>query len=51
MDAGLFYFSQGTKIDFSRSWHFKHGNVYCVAPLVKKDLNGISRIVFQTASH
>ncbi|CAD7945221.1 unnamed protein product [Amoebophrya sp. A120] len=36
MDAGMIYFSQGTKIDFTRTWHFKHKSVYCVAPLVKQ---------------
>ncbi|CAD7950836.1 unnamed protein product [Amoebophrya sp. A25] len=43
MDAGIVYFGQGTEIDFSRSWHFKHRTVYCVAPLVKK-INGIPQL-------
>ena len=33
------YFSQGTGLDLTRAWHFKHGSTYCVAPLVRRDLN------------
>lgn len=35
MDAGIVYFSHGDKIDATRSWHFKQGSVYCVAPIIK----------------
>lgn len=34
MDAGIFYFADGNHIDSSRSWHFKQGSVYCVAPII-----------------
>jgi len=34
MDAGIFYFSEGTHVDGFRSWHFKHSTLYCVAPIV-----------------
>eukprot|EP00392_Amoebophrya_sp_AT5.2_P011604 g11683.t1 len=37
MDAGMIYFAPNTKIDFTRAWHFKQKDVYCVAPLVKPD--------------
>lgn len=35
MDAGVVYFADGNKIDTMRSWHFVHGKVYCVAPIIK----------------
>lgn len=35
MDAGIIYFADGNKIDATRSWHFKQGDVYCVAPIIK----------------
>jgi len=35
MDAGIVYFSEGNKIDATRSWHFKDNTVYCVAPIIK----------------
>jgi len=35
MDAGIIYFADGNKIDAMRSWHFKQGDVYCVAPIIK----------------
>jgi hypothetical protein len=35
MDAGMFYFAEGNKIDALRGWHFKQKTVYCVAPIVK----------------
>jgi len=34
MDAGLFYFASGNKIDTTKSWHFKNHDVYCVAPII-----------------
>merc|ERR1719246_354413 len=37
MDAGIFYFSDGTHIDGQRSWHYMGGSpgtLYCVAPIV-----------------
>lgn len=34
MDAGIFYFADGNHIDATRSWHFKHGELYCVAPII-----------------
>lgn len=34
MDAGIFYFSEGTHVDGLKSWHFKHDTLYCVAPIV-----------------
>jgi hypothetical protein len=33
MDAGRVYFSSDSKIDQAKSWHFKDGTVYCVAPI------------------
>jgi len=35
MDAGIIYFADGNKIDAMRSWHFKQGGTYCVAPIIK----------------
>jgi len=35
MDAGIVYFADGNKIDATRSWHFKQGSTWCVAPLIK----------------
>lgn len=35
MDAGMFYFAEGNKIDAMRGWHFKQKTVYCVAPITK----------------
>jgi len=34
MDSGIVYFADGNGLDPTRSWHFKHGTVYCVAPIV-----------------
>lgn len=34
MDTGIFYFNQGNALDETRSWHFKHGTLYCVAPII-----------------
>jgi len=34
MDAGLFYFAAGNKIDSTKSWHFKNHDLYCVAPII-----------------
>jgi len=34
MDAGIFYFADNNHIDPTKSWHFKHGTVYCVAPII-----------------
>jgi len=33
-DAGRVYFAAGTVIDPTRTWHFKAGSTYCVAPLI-----------------
>lgn len=35
MDGGIFYFADGNAIDATRSWHFKQGSIYCVAPIIK----------------
>lgn len=37
LDAGRVYFSSTSKIDQSRSWHFKDGTLYCVAPIVSSN--------------
>jgi len=34
MDAGMFYFADGNHLDTTRSWHFKHKTLYCVAPVI-----------------
>lgn len=33
MDAGIIYFAANNKLDHAKSWHFKQGTVYCVAPV------------------
>eukprot|EP00405_Crypthecodinium_cohnii_P026169 CAMPEP_0206487768 /NCGR_PEP_ID=MMETSP0324_2-20121206/41892_1 /ASSEMBLY_ACC=CAM_ASM_000836 /TAXON_ID=2866 /ORGANISM="Crypthecodinium cohnii, Strain Seligo" /LENGTH=338 /DNA_ID=CAMNT_0053966421 /DNA_START=283 /DNA_END=1295 /DNA_ORIENTATION=- len=33
MDAGILYFAKNNRLDHTRSWHFKHGTIYCVAPV------------------
>jgi hypothetical protein len=33
LDAGLFYFADGTHVNTAHSWHFMAGTLYCVAPL------------------
>eukprot|EP00928_Gymnodinium_smaydae_P065792 TRINITY_DN48886_c0_g1_i1.p1 TRINITY_DN48886_c0_g1~~TRINITY_DN48886_c0_g1_i1.p1 ORF type:complete len:345 (-),score=46.24 TRINITY_DN48886_c0_g1_i1:84-1118(-) len=38
MDAGALEFVPGTKLDESKSWHFKLGTLYCVAPVVTNGL-------------
>lgn len=40
MDAGLVDFSRGNKLDGMKSWHFKHGATYCVAPIVSNRTDG-----------
>lgn len=34
LDAGVINFAAGNKVDLAHSWHFKHNNVYCAAPIV-----------------
>lgn len=34
LDAGRVYFGSNAKIDGARSWHFKDGTLYCVAPVI-----------------
>lgn len=34
MDTGIFQFAPGTRLAASNTWHFKNGQLYCVAPLV-----------------
>lgn len=34
LDAGRVYFGANARIDGKRSWHFKDGTMYCVAPIV-----------------
>ena len=36
LDASRIYFAQDNELDHARSWHFKHRETYCVAPIVKK---------------
>uniref|UniRef100_A0A7S1F515 Uncharacterized protein n=1 Tax=Noctiluca scintillans TaxID=2966 RepID=A0A7S1F515_NOCSC len=38
MDASLFTFTERTTIDPLRSWHFKQKSLYCVAPIVNKNV-------------
>jgi hypothetical protein len=40
LDAGQFYFVQGSKLDPLRAWHFKQKDVYCVAPIIAPVSNG-----------
>jgi len=37
MDAGMFYFAEGNKLDARRAWHFKQKTLYCVAPVIMGD--------------
>jgi len=37
MDAGIVHFAKGTALDGLKSWHFKNGELYCVAPIVMND--------------
>jgi len=50
MDAAKIYFSAGSGIDYSRSWHFKHHDTYCVAPIVRKNGPGGSTVEPETGS-
>ncbi|CAE8623319.1 unnamed protein product [Polarella glacialis] len=34
MDAGIFEFTAGTQLDAEKTWHFKKGSIYCVAPII-----------------
>lgn len=34
LDAGRVYFGSNARIDGKRSWHFKDGTMYCVAPII-----------------
>lgn len=34
MDAGILFFDSTSGLDATRSWHFKQGKVYCVAPVI-----------------
>eukprot|EP00932_Pfiesteria_piscicida_P006364 SRR837773.1630.p1 GENE.SRR837773.1630~~SRR837773.1630.p1 ORF type:complete len:311 (-),score=79.90 SRR837773.1630:51-983(-) len=34
MDAGIVYFAANNRLDIGRSWHFKQGSVFCVAPVI-----------------
>jgi len=34
MDAGILYFANNNRLDIARSWHFKHRDLYCVAPVM-----------------
>jgi len=34
MDGGVFTFVEGSRVDPTRSWHFKQGILYCVAPII-----------------
>jgi len=34
MDAGVIHFAPGNHIDVARAWHFKHRELYCVAPII-----------------
>lgn len=35
LDAGIAYFSDGSRIDGLKAWHFKQETMYCVAPITK----------------
>jgi len=41
MDAGMFYFAEGNKIDAMRAWHFKQKTLYCVAPIIKGEFPNV----------
>eukprot|EP00440_Ansanella_granifera_P032714 gb/GFBE01035491.1/.p1 GENE.gb/GFBE01035491.1/~~gb/GFBE01035491.1/.p1 ORF type:complete len:350 (+),score=76.16 gb/GFBE01035491.1/:1-1050(+) len=34
MDAGVIGFQEGTSFDADKTWHFKKGTTYCVAPII-----------------
>eukprot|EP00931_Biecheleriopsis_adriatica_P070833 TRINITY_DN44649_c0_g1_i1.p1 TRINITY_DN44649_c0_g1~~TRINITY_DN44649_c0_g1_i1.p1 ORF type:complete len:316 (+),score=59.14 TRINITY_DN44649_c0_g1_i1:142-1089(+) len=36
LDVGIAEFVKDNKLDEMRSWHFKHHNTYCVAPIVSE---------------
>lgn len=34
LDTGIFHFAAGNHYDDRKSWHFKKGSIYCVAPII-----------------
>jgi len=43
MDGGQFEFVAGSHLDLRKSYGFKNGHVYCVAPIVASHLNGSTK--------
>jgi len=51
LDAGKVNWIPGTELDFSRSWHFKNGDVYCVVPIVLRNADDNAIVEPASASY
>jgi hypothetical protein len=40
LDAGFLYFSDGTELEFNMPGQYRHGDLYCVVPIINREQNG-----------